>query len=403
MSLQKYKKIEDNRGYFIEDRDSEIFERSFQQSLYGDGENDIIKFTLYDVNENLLPQNEYGHTRYIHSSDFSEYFKKVKGTENQINNQPFEYEINVDKLIEEAGYKNGIFNVEIVLVNDRVGSNHKSNRLWIHEISPSRTEIRVLPLKVNDTTSQDIVDRSYKAFIDNEMFMDDVREVLPLFLDSINITNFEELLLNAYGTKFIRQLKNQYFKDGGFNLTMLRIIEDFKAAVQFTVDNKNSIVGDINFGKSLDRKFPISLNLPNIVESKLRESIEYHLPIISDREVVNQEYRRSKFDIVDQNLIRRLEYRDQGTTQPVIERKQISFADDIYRRKTETVRILEREDDDVEIIEVPEQLLPRTPAPPPTLPPIKPPTRGGNGDDLTRDEREDTGITDGDIINPDIR
>lgn len=314
MSLKKYKKIENNRGYFIDDRDSQIFEREFQKSLYGEGENDVISFTLYDVNENMLPQDNYGNTRFIHSSDFGDYFRKIKGTENQTNNQPYEYEVNVDKLIKEAGYNSGIFNVEILLINDRVGSNHDRDKLWIHEISPSRTEIRVLPLKVQNENLQERIDSRYSALINNEIFIDDITEVLDLFLDSINITNFEELIIERYGEKFLEQMGTQYFQNGGFNTTMIRIIEDFKNAVRHVVHNKHSDIGSSDFGKPLDSRPPVSLDIKGVVRNKLRESITYHIPLVSERDDVNLDYRRDTYELDQRNLEDNLEQRGSTTT-----------------------------------------------------------------------------------------
>ena len=403
MSLRKYKKIEDNRGFFIDDRDSQIFETEFQRSLYGEGENDVISFTLYDVNENLLPQEGYGETRYIHSSDFGEYFRKIKGTENQTNNQPFEYELNVDKLIREGGYRTGIFNVEILLINDRVGSHNERDRLWIHEISPSRTEIRVLPLKVKNEKLQRLINESYSALIKNEIFMDDVREVLDLFLDSIHIENIEESLIKKYGEKFVRQMKTQYFKDGGFNLTMIKIVEDFKSSVKYVVENRNATIGSSNFGKPLESDPPISLNIKSVVRQKLRESISHHLPVVSERETENKEYRERKFDVLSRNLIRRVKERRSRDTLPIIERTRILHKGRRYERETVEPEGEKRE---IEIIELPRELEPRHPAPQPRLPrQPRVPSNESDPDPLSEepDDGPETGVIDGSQITPDIR
>lgn len=379
MSLSKYKKIENNRGFFIEDRDSKIFEREFYKSLYGEGENDVIKFTLYDVNENLLPQEGYGDVRYIHSSSFGDYFRKIKGTENQTNNQPFEYEINVDKLIQEAGYKVGIFNVEILLINDRVGSNHDGDRLWIHEISPSRTEIRVLPLQVQNENLQNRLDESYSALINNKIFLDDIREVLPTFIDSVDSSDIETIITQNHGESFLRELKTQFFPNGGFNLMVINILESFKKSLEYVVDHKNSTIGDTNFGKTLDSQSPVSLDIKSVIESKLRESIDHHLPRVSDRTDVNFEYNKSKFDIKTQNLLRKIKSRTDSDSVPTLQERSISIDDDTYRET-------ERDRGDVEFTEtktttVPDEIIPSTPTPP------KNPVR----DKLRRNRRNRTG------------
>ena len=83
--------------------------------------------------------------------------------------------------------KNGLFRTQITLLNKRIGSEHAENKLWIHEISPSRTEIRVLPIKGEDRRiRRDLRDR-YKIFLQNGEFKDDVLNRLDGFIDSIDV------------------------------------------------------------------------------------------------------------------------------------------------------------------------------------------------------------------------
>ena len=42
-----------------------------------------------------------------------------------------EYFVDVEKLINEAGYKNGLFRTQITLLNKRVGSENFQNKVWI--------------------------------------------------------------------------------------------------------------------------------------------------------------------------------------------------------------------------------------------------------------------------------
>ena len=63
-----------------------------------------------------------------------------------------EFFVDIEKLIKEAGYSQGIFKTSVSLLNRRLGSEErKFDKVWIHEISPSRTEIRILPLKTKKT------------------------------------------------------------------------------------------------------------------------------------------------------------------------------------------------------------------------------------------------------------
>ena len=80
----------------------------------------------------------------------------IRWPENKFNkksNNAQEYFIDTEKLIKEFGYSNGVFKTQITLLNRRLGSEPRLfDKVWIHEISPSRTEVRVLPV-VEDGTS----------------------------------------------------------------------------------------------------------------------------------------------------------------------------------------------------------------------------------------------------------
>ena len=52
--------------------------------------------------------------------------------------------------INDLGFTNGILKVNLNFVRDRVGSDNTLHRVWIQEISPTREEIRIVPLKTND-------------------------------------------------------------------------------------------------------------------------------------------------------------------------------------------------------------------------------------------------------------
>ena len=81
------------------------------------------------------------------SLDIKDYFLIADGTKLQAFQFPNEYFIDAERLIREAGYNNGIFKTEITLLNKRVGYDNPNEKLWIQEISPSRTEVRLLPIK----------------------------------------------------------------------------------------------------------------------------------------------------------------------------------------------------------------------------------------------------------------
>jgi hypothetical protein len=174
MALQNFKDIINNKAYRIQSKDREIFEKGNLQSFFGFSDKDVIEFIVYDANDNQLPQKDWGIVRYIPMTDenIGDYFLIADGTILQAYNFPNEYFIDIERLLNEAGYENGIFKTQINLLNNRVGSSQKFDKLWISEVSPSRTEIRVFPLKRKETEGTDLFER-FNIFVKDGEFRED--------------------------------------------------------------------------------------------------------------------------------------------------------------------------------------------------------------------------------------
>jgi hypothetical protein len=145
MAIQTIKEIINNKGYLIDSKDRQIFENGDLRSFFGLSTNDAIEFIIYDVNNNQLPQSDGKLVRYIPLSteNIRDYLLIADGTIFQRYQLPKEYFVDVERLLREAGYDNGIFKTQITLVNKRIGSDYVTDKLWISEISPSRTEVRL--------------------------------------------------------------------------------------------------------------------------------------------------------------------------------------------------------------------------------------------------------------------
>jgi len=143
MAIKTFKDIIDYKGYRINSKDRKIFEEGNLQTFFGFGESDAIEFIVYDVNDNQLPQINDELVRYVPmtTQNIKDYFLVAEGTLFQKNQFPSEYFVDAERLLREAGYDNGIFKTQITLLNKRVGSEKNQDKLWISEISPSRTEI----------------------------------------------------------------------------------------------------------------------------------------------------------------------------------------------------------------------------------------------------------------------
>ena len=70
MAIKDFKKIEDRKGYLVEDDDRQIFEKEIGKAYFGLGTADMIEFVLYDSSDNPLPQGDSGRlVRYINIKD----------------------------------------------------------------------------------------------------------------------------------------------------------------------------------------------------------------------------------------------------------------------------------------------------------------------------------------------
>ena len=166
MAIKSFKEIVDNKGYRISSKDRAIFEQGNVQSFFGFTDNDFIEFIVYDANDNQLPQGEDGKlVRYItlNTQNINDYILLPEGTYFQALSFPKEYFIDVERLLREGGYNNGIFKVQITLLNKRVGFEVPNEKLWVKQISPSRTEIKLLPLRNEVADKTDLLKKIGRA------------------------------------------------------------------------------------------------------------------------------------------------------------------------------------------------------------------------------------------------
>ncbi len=287
MALQSIKEVINNEGVFLTQKDREIFQLKKEnlKSFFGLSNSDAIEFILYDVNDNQLPQKTFGSVRYVplNSQTISDYFL-VSDSTKFINGQlPSEYFIDVERLIREAGYTSGIFKVQITLINKRVGSENEGDKLWIQEISRSRTEVRLRPLLRDQTdgVKQNLQNR-FRLFVQNQEFREDVSPIIPSFLDKINSVRAENFLSQKYSdTNFIQRIKDE-FKISNFPKFLSDVKNKFTEAVNYEFSNKISDINDINYGKDKNTTVSLELSLDEVDEKCkiiLGQCINKFLPI----------------------------------------------------------------------------------------------------------------------------
>lgn len=259
MSITKYTNFErinqklDNEGKFLQDKDAFILSNNeIEDTDFGDCKYDVMEISVYDINNNLLPHKSGNTVAYIKTGDIKNYLFNITN-----NRGKKELAIDIQKLLQNLGFTNGILRVNINFVRNRVGADDASRRVWVQEISPSRSEIRILPLKVADAniTNQNFADfnnlqnlnKDFKYY--KKSILDSLYSFENTFLDSINNS-----LESKYGKDFFNILKKDFgLRD--FIEFRKRIYDDFKLSVDYYLNNKYYWPNEGNYGKSSAIRF----------------------------------------------------------------------------------------------------------------------------------------------------
>ena len=282
MAIKTFKEIIDDKGYRISSKDRAIFAEGTLQSFFGFTDSDMIEFILYDVNDNQLPQGEFGELiRYIpmNSENIKDYFLIADGTTFQAFQFPTEYFIDAEQLINEAGYDNGIFKTQITLLNKRVGYESPNEKLWIKEISPSRTEVKLLPLRNDVADKTDLLQR-FNLMVTGRDIREDIVPYIPKFIESITPTTIDSFIKKIYTTKWYEKMVAE-FGIAGFDRLMTRIHSKFNEAMFNEFSNRYSSINSNNYGNP--KRTPLSLSFSKndvfkVAQRIIVEVIEYYLP-----------------------------------------------------------------------------------------------------------------------------
>jgi hypothetical protein len=291
MAVKKFKDIIDNKGYRINSKDRKIFEEGNLQSFFGFGDKDAIEFIVYDINDNQLPQKDDKLVRYVTLSteNIKDYFLIAEGTLFEKNQFPSEYFIDVERLLKEAGYDNGIFKTQITLLNKRVGSEEPQDKLWISEISPSRTEVRLFPIKNSGYVNTEL-EKRYSMFIANQQFRDDIINSAFVFLEKITPITISDFIRKKYSNEWFEKFRAEY-KISDFETLVSKIHSKFIESAGYYFTNRNSQITSNLYGKKLTTKPKLDLSKNEIKEScklLLVNAIDFYLPQLDVKRDVTQ-------------------------------------------------------------------------------------------------------------------
>jgi hypothetical protein len=289
MAITQFKEVVDKKGYKVDSKDRAIFEQEVAKSYFGLGTADTIEFVLYDISDNILPQGESGDkVRYIFLDDVNikKYFIFSENKSNIKTNGAKEYIIDTEKLVRDAGYSNGIFKTQTTLLNRRAGSETiDKDKLWIHEISPSRTEIRILPLKDKDGNIITDLSARINIFLNDGEFRDDTIYFIEPFIESLKVETILQKFVSQKGTilqgETYTKLIQKEFNIPNWEEFISTIKNKLVESTKYYIQNRDSSIKSINYGKPLSTPRQVELSILQIKQSILQslvEIIEYYLP-----------------------------------------------------------------------------------------------------------------------------
>jgi hypothetical protein len=259
MSIKKYANFEavdaktDNEGQFLQAEDLFIVSKNeIEDTDFGDCRYDVMEVSVYDINSNLLPQQNGNNVAYIKKHDIKNYMYSLvnKGGQKEL-------AINIEKLLNDLGFRNGILKVNINFVRNKVGSDNELQRVWIQEISPSREEIRIIPLKTKDENINNITKYEFKKINnlskDFKYYKKNILDALDKFeFNSLNV--IDDALVAKFGNDFRATIRKDFgLRDlDTFNK---RIFENFRDSIKNWLNNNYYDISQSTFGKQSETRF----------------------------------------------------------------------------------------------------------------------------------------------------
>ena len=254
MAIKKYTNFDginsnsSNEGQFLQADDLFIVSKNeIEEADFGECRYDVMEVSVYDVNNLLLPNKAGNNVAYIKTGDIKNYMYNVTNAGGQK-----ELAIDAEKLLNDLGFTNGILKINMNFVRYRVGSENNLERVWIQEISPSREEIRIVPLKTKDVNVNKKINKEFEN-------LGNLRRDFKYYKKSIlnSLNSFEGTFLESIDTALTSKFGNDFFnvlkKDFGlsrFDNFRKKIYEDFKISVTYYLTNKNYNIKESNFGQN---------------------------------------------------------------------------------------------------------------------------------------------------------
>jgi hypothetical protein len=294
MSITKYTNFEqidsrkENKGDFLLKDDLLIVSKTeIEEADFGDCKHDVMEVSVYDVNSVLLPNKTGNNVAYIKPNDVKNYMYDIVNAGGQK-----ELAINIEKLLNDLGFTNGILKVNINFVRNKIGTDSELTRVWIQEISPSREEVRIIPLKTKDININSITKSEFKNIHnlskDFKYYKKNILDALDKF-EAGSLTVIDDALVSKFGNDFRDVLKKDF---GLRNLDDFhkRIFDNFRDSIKNWANNRYYDISESTFGKPSEIRFEncgqYDFNmLLGEIQSILNNCIQFNTKILQRREV----------------------------------------------------------------------------------------------------------------------
>jgi hypothetical protein len=259
MSITKYANFDEinnktqNEGKYLQSEDLFIVSKNeLDETDFGDCKYDVMEVSVYDINNNILPHKSGKNIAYIKTGDIKNYLYVLN------NKQGFpEMAIDAEKLLNELGFTNGILKLNINFVRNKVGSDNELTKVWIQEISPSREEVRIIPLKTKDESINVITTYEFKNIHnlskDFKYYKRNILDALDKF-ESDSLGKIDDALVAKFGNDFRATIRKDFgLRDlDTFNK---RIFDNFRDSVNHWLNNRYYDISQSNFGKPSEIRF----------------------------------------------------------------------------------------------------------------------------------------------------
>lgn len=273
MSLDNFKNIVDRKGYLVEEEDRQVFESSIVRSKFELNRDDFLEFIMYDISDNQLPQGDSEElVRYIPLTDdnIRNYFITTNTNLTKKPNEASEFIVDVERLVKEAGYKNGRFRTQVSIVNRRAGFEvGNENKLWIQEISPSRTEIRIVPNQRRGVINPDL-EKRYSIFTRDSQFRDDTIYKAKEIVDNLDVDEIFSRFLTLKGNvesgqSYIKLIQKE-FGIRSFDEFVNRLKETLVESFYYFVEDREWRINQSNYGQPLSTTPSPELSIAQMTE-----------------------------------------------------------------------------------------------------------------------------------------